>query len=231
LKSILARSITHGVGKGLRVLSEPVRKKLLGIAPRAGNDYATHIPVLVGLSQRFRIERVLELGCGEFSTPTFLCRQSFANVARLDSFDTDQSWLDRTGEYASKDQRYYPRLVSGSMASAIREVDLEEFDLILVDDSTRASERAETIRELSSARPTNVLIVIHDFEISEYRFAATGFEHRQIFRAFTPQTGVVWNGNSASLTIIRELELQIRRFAKMIQPDDAPGWRKVFSRG
>ncbi|HEV8371318.1 MAG TPA: hypothetical protein VGQ39_25465 [Pyrinomonadaceae bacterium] len=114
------------------------------------------------------------------------------------------------------------------MSSAIRAVDLEEFDLILVDDSTSASERAETINEISNKRPNNRLIVIHDFELSEYRLATTGFEHRQIFRAFTPQTGVVWNGNSVSMTIISELELQIRRYTKRIQPDDAPGWRKVL---
>lgn len=228
MKPILRSGITRSVER-LRAFSAPVRTKLLGIAPRAANDYATHIPVIVGLAQRFRIERVLELGCGEFSTPTFLDRRCFADLLRLDSFETDQSWLDRTKEYASTDERYHPRFVSGSMALAIKEVDVEEFDLILVDDSTSASDRAETIKELCNKRPANVLIAIHDFEISEYRLAATGFEHRQIFRGFTPQTGVVWNGNPVSLTIVRELELQVRRFANMILPDDSARWRKMFS--
>jgi hypothetical protein len=228
LKPILASEIRRGVGRRLRVLSEPVRRKLLRISPRSDNDYATHIPILIGLANRFRIEQVLELGCGEFSTAMFLDTQSFAKLTRLDSFDTDQSWLDKTARYAGSDQRYYPRLVSESMASAIKESDLQHFDLILVDDSTSAVERAATIKQLANRRPLDVLIVIHDFEMSEYRRAAADFEYRQVFRALTPQTGVVWNGNSAPSRIIKELELQIRQFAKMIQPDDIQGWIRVF---
>ena len=228
MNPILASNIKRRVGRRIRVLSEPVRKKLLRIAPRAENDYSTHIPILIALANNFKIRRVLELGSGEFSTGVFLNRSVFRDLTRLDSFETDQMWLDRTAQSAGKDERYHPCLVD-EMAAALRGIDVDPFDLILVDDSTSAAERAETIKQLSRQRPKNVLVVIHDFEVNEYREAAAAFEHRQIFRAFTPQTGIVWNKNSASLKIFKKLESQIRQFSKALQPDDVGGWIRALS--
>ena len=118
--------------------------------------------------------------------------------------------------------------MSGSMSSGIREAKLEEFDLIFVDDSTTAVERAETIRQISNRRSLKQLIVIHDFEISDYREAAFNFEYRQIFRAFTPQTGVVWNGSTQPVEILKRLNRQIIEHSKKVPVEEVNGWRRVL---
>ena len=59
--------------RGWRKLKSVLRP----LPPRAENAYATHIPVLVGLGSIRRIERVLEFGCGHYSTKTFLRRSVF----------------------------------------------------------------------------------------------------------------------------------------------------------
>ena len=224
---ITSKGIRRGVA-GLRALSQPLKNKLAGLAPRTINDYATHIPVLIGIAQRFRIQRVLELGCGAFSTATFLNRQVFADLIRLDSYETDLSWLDKSASAFSADDRFRPSLIAGAMSSSIREAKLETFDLIFVDDSTSAVERAETIKQLAVRPSLKQLIVIHDFEVSDYRDAASAFEHRQIFRAFTPQTGVVWNGPTQPIEVLKKLNRQIIRHSKSLMVDDLNGWRKVF---
>ena len=220
----------RGAAHRLRGLAEPARRRLSGTAPRSAKDYTTHIPILVALAQHFRIEQVLELGCGNFSTPTFLNQRVFPNVKRLDSFDHDESWIKKVSVQVGNDPRYYPHFIGGSVSSALFETFIEKFDLVFVDDSTTAAERSETIRKLSARKPANVLIVIHDYEVIEYRAAAADFEHRHTFKAFTPQTGVVWNGHIASTELIKRLETQVKRFARTIEPDDVDGWLKVLSR-
>jgi predicted O-methyltransferase YrrM len=214
----------------LRGLAEPARRKLSGTAPRSSKEYATHIPILVALGQHFRIEQVLELGCGNYSTPTFLNQRAFRNVKRLYSFDNDESWIKKVNAQVGNDPRYYPHFIDGQVSSTLFETSLEKFDLVFVDDSTSAEERGQTIRSLSARKPSNVLVVIHDYEVNEYRAAAADFEHRHTFKAFTPQTAVVWNGNIASTELIRRLQTQIKRFARTIEPDDVDGWLKVLSR-
>jgi len=48
LISIPSKSIRRGVAR-LKVFSQPLKNKLAGIAPRSSNEYATHIPILVGI--------------------------------------------------------------------------------------------------------------------------------------------------------------------------------------
>src|ERR1044071_885749 len=48
--------------------------------PRAHNDYATHIPILIGLARLREIRRVLEFGCGRYSTLTFLKASAFPHL-------------------------------------------------------------------------------------------------------------------------------------------------------
>ena len=227
MRSIPSKSIRRGVAR-LRILSRPLKNRLSGIATRSINDYATHIPILVGIAQRFKIRRVLELGCGAFSTSTFLNREIFADLDRLDSYETDRLWLDKTATAFQADDRFRPRLTSGAMASGLRDAKLEIFDLIFVDDSSSADERKETIRQLANQPQPGQLIVIHDFEIGDYRDAASSFEHRQIFRAFTPQTGVVWNGSPQPVAVLKKLNRQIIHHSKNIPVDDLTGWRRVL---
>ena len=184
--------------------------------------------ILVGIAQRFKIRRVLELGCGAFSTSTLLNGEIFADLERLDSYETDRSWLEKTATAFQADDRFRLTLISGAMASGVRETNIEMFDLIFVDDSSSAAERKETIRQLANQQLPDRLIVIHDFEIGDYREAASTFEHRQIFRAFTPRTGIVWNCLPEAVAVLKKLNRQIIHHSKNTPVDDATGWRRLL---
>lgn len=176
-----------------------------------------------------KVERVVELGCGEYSTLTFLNRLAFPSLIALDSWETEQAWLDKIAASAGSDFRLRTGLVIGEMRSAIENIDLEEYDLIFVDDSTSSEERSRTIREIALRRPTQAVVVIHDFEVQAYREAAKLFRHRFIFRAFTPQTGVVWNGGRGLTKALKRAELVIKHHSKTLEPDHVSDWSKVLA--
>jgi hypothetical protein len=156
--------------------------------PRALNDYATHIPILIGLAGVREIRRVLEFGCGRYSTLTFLNRSAFPRLERLESVENDAAWAEVTN-----DPRWTLKLIDGEISNSVSGLDLEQFDLILIDDSKTSAQRAATIRAVADQQPQRPWIVIHDYEIDEYRNAAHTFKHRYAFKAYNPQTGIVSN--------------------------------------
>ena len=193
-------------------------------APRARNDYATHIPILIGLARLREIRSVLELGCGHYSTLTFLNRSAFPHLERLQSIENDDSWAATIQDAAKDDSRWTLRLVNGEMSESISDLDLECFDLILIDDSKTSAQRAATIRTVARKQPQHPWIVIHDFEVEEYRHAAADFAYRHRFRAYNPETGVVGNHVAAWKTIDRV----IRSKAKVFEPDAIEKWSDSF---
>ncbi|HEX7295692.1 MAG TPA: hypothetical protein VF251_08080 [Pyrinomonadaceae bacterium] len=200
----------------------------IGPVTRSDNDYATHMPVLIGLARRCSIRSILELGCGQYSTSTFLNRRVFANLEVLDSYETDHSWAMALKE-VTKDPRANMHMVAGTMASAIEGANLSTYDLIFVDDSTTEQERVMTIRSLSQRRPATSLVVVHDFEIDSYIRAASGFRHRYAFKAFNPETGVLWESGSTRREVFKEIDSVIKQHARNLQPDDVEAWLQVFS--
>jgi len=162
-------------------------------APRAINDYATHIPILIGLARIRQIRSVLEFGCGRYSTLTFLNRTAFPHLERLHSIENDDSWAATIQQIAQEDRRWSLQLAEGEISETVSNLDLESFDLILIDDSKTSAQRAATIRAVGLKQPERPWIVIHDFEVEEYRRAASGFRYRHCFRAYNPETGVVAN--------------------------------------
>jgi len=120
--------------------------------------YASHVKVLEALPSVLNIRRVLELGAGDHSTRVFL---SMPGLEKLTSIENDPAWAERA---ATTDDRHEMRLVSGPVALNIPP--LEDYDLVFIDDSTSAAERAQTIRAvLSQPHPP---VVIHDAEVPEY---------------------------------------------------------------
>jgi len=192
--------------------------------PRALNDYATHVPILIGLARLREIRNVLEFGCGHYSTLTFLNRFAFPHLERLHSIENDDSWATTIHGAAKDDDRWTLQLVGGEISESITELDLESFDLILIDDSKTSTQRAATIRAVARKQPRHPWIVIHDFEVEEYREAASGFKHRHRFRAYNPETGVV--GNSA--VDVRALDRSLKQNAKTLKPDDIKAWSSVI---
>ena len=149
-------------------------------------------------------------------------------MEQLHSYESDSSWFDKSVTAFANDRRYRPHFVKGAMSGSLHETELGKFDLIFVDDSQSAVEREETIWQLANRPLSGQLIVIHDFEISNYRNASSTFEHRQIFPAFTPQTGVVWNGSDQTVQLLKKLSRQIIQHSRSISVDDVEGWRRVF---
>ncbi len=194
-------------------------------APRSENDYATHVPILIGLARMRQIKNVLEFGCGRYSTLTFLNRKAFPDLVKLHSIENDISWGETMSEIAKQDERWTLRLVPGDIAPSVSELDLESFDLILIDDSKTSAERAATICAVAKKQPQRPLIAIHDFEVGEYQEAATRFRRRYKFRAFTPKTGLTSN----NAVDIRRLKRLVNANARNLEPDDIEAWIKTFS--
>jgi SAM-dependent methyltransferase len=193
--------------------------------PRARNDYATHVPILIGLARSLEITSVLEFGCGYYSTLTFLNRFAFPQLKHLQSVENDASWSETIQEAAKHDQRWSLKLVDGEIADSISDLDLETFDLILIDDSKNSAQRAATIRAVAGQSPQHPWIVIHDFEVDEYRAAASGFSQRHIFKSYNPQTGVAGN---RLVSDWKSLDREIRNNSKRLEPDDVAGWIAAF---
>jgi len=194
-------------------------------APRAENDYATHVPILIGLARMREIRNVLEFGCGRYSTLTFLNRAAFPHLERLHSVENDLAWGETINEIAKHDERWSLRLVSGEIAPSVAELDLESFDLIFIDDSKTSSERVATIGAVAQKQPQRPLIAIHDFEVGEYQQAATAFRQRHKFRAYTPKTGLISNTKIDT----RRLKRLLNTNARKLQPDDIEAWIGTFA--
>jgi len=194
-------------------------------APRAANDYATHVPILIGVARMREIKNVLEFGCGRYSTLTFLNRAAFPHLERLHSVENDIAWGETVNEMAKHDERWSLSLVSGHIAPSIADLDLESFDLIFIDDSKTSEERVATICAVAQKQPQRPLIAIHDFEVGEYQQAATAFRQRYKFRAYTPKTGLISNNKIDT----RRLRRLLNTNARKLQPDDVEAWIGTFA--
>ena len=192
--------------------------------PRALKDYATHIPILIGLARLREIRSVLEFGCGHYSTLTFLNRSAFPYLERLHSIENDDSWAQTIQETAKDDRRWRLQLVNGEISETVADLDLESFDLILIDDSKSFEQRVATIGAIAAKQPQHPWIVIHDFEVKEYRDAASGFKQRHRFRAYNPETGVVGN----RVDELNAIDRIIRSKAKLLEPDAIADWMHSF---
>lgn len=198
------------------------------LAERSENPYATHIPVLVGLPRLLNVRRVLELGCGEYSTLTFLDRNIFPNLEMLVSFENDPVWQKKIAALADNDLRVNLKLVVGAISRAVFEIDMQNFDLIFIDDSVTGEQRAETIREVIKEVSKDQIVVIHDYESKLYRQAARRALNHFRFGSLNPNTGVVWNQAAISKQQLRKLESVIKKNCKQVVPDDLKRWQRIF---
>lgn len=192
--------------------------------PRAQNDYSTHVPILIGLAHVREIRSVLEFGCGYYSTLTFLNHAAFPHLQRLQSIENHAAWSETIKDLAKDDDRWSLNLIDGEIADAVPRLDLETFDLILIDDSKNSAQRAATIRATAKKQPQRAWVVIHDYEVEEYRVAAGGFKHRRAFKAYNPATGVVSN----KATNFANLDRKLKQNSKPLEPDDVEGWICAF---
>jgi hypothetical protein len=202
-----------------------LKRVLHAMPPRARNDYATHVPVLIGLATMRRVERVLEFGCGTYSTKTFLNRAAFPDLRELQSVENDRTWATQMSTTVADDARCVVNFVNGAISEAVGRFDLESFDLVLIDDSQTAIERAATIRAVFDAGIERPWVVVHDYEVFDYQNAAAGFKHRLTFKGYNPHTGVVFN--STPQNGLKALDKLIRTNSVRLDPDDVAGWLQV----
>jgi hypothetical protein len=214
------------IRRAFRVIRKVTRRRL---PPRNAFDYATHIPVLVGLGCSLGIAKILEFGAGFYSTLTFLDRTAFPDVTSVSTIESDSDWISKVSAAANDDPRLTMRHVPEPIESILPELDMTEYDLVLVDSSTEADRRAALIRKLADRHIGTCLVVIHDFEIDLYKQAAKGFSNRVDYSAFNPCTGVLWHakrdGDKKTLKGIRRT---IGRHAQALEPDDIESWVMVF---
>lgn len=195
---------------------------------RAQNAYATHLPVLIGLAYLIHPRRVIEFGCGHYSTLTFLDRACFPDLEQLDSYETDAEWCSSVAEAAGDDPRISLKLVGKPMSAAVVSIAFADYDLVFIDDSHSSAERAATIAEIGRhCAPANV-VVIHDYEIEAYRDASNPFRNRFRFTALNPNTGVVWNEVPIRKSELRRLNRLIRKHSRHLDPADVLGWVQVL---
>ncbi len=191
------------------------------------NPYATHLPVLIGLSWMLNVRRVLEFGCGSYSTATFLNREIFPQVVWVQSFDNDAEWLNKIAA-TNKDSRLHLSFVDGAMSKVVSEINFTDFDLLFVDDSLTVAERAQTISMISNNYSPSNVVLIHDYEVKEYQKAARVFRHRFGFDAFNPQTGVMWGNHSLDKRKLKKLNAILKLYSRKIPPDDLNRWLEIL---
>ena len=192
-------------------------------------DYATHVPILVGLGCSLGIARILEFGAGFYSTLTFLNRSAFPDVISVSTIESELDWIAKVYGAAKDDPRLRIRHVPEPIESVLPELDLAQYDLILVDSSSEAARRAALIGALADRFTGTCLVVIHDFEIESYKQAAKGFSNRVDYSAFNPCTGVLWQAKrDCEKKVLKNIRRIISRHAKACAPDDVESWAGVF---
>lgn len=183
---------------------------LLRLPPRAAAPYLTHVPVLLAAARWRPLEFVLEFGCGDNSTSAFLNLLLFPQLLRLQSYENDAAWAARIRNQVGPEPRLDLRLLDGAVSSVVKEVDLEQFDLIFIDDSITGEERSATIRAVAARRPRRAIVVVHDFEYYPYRVAARPFKHRFRFTGQNPNTGMLWNEAPLNIAHMHYLDQILR---------------------
>jgi hypothetical protein len=158
-----------------------------------------------------------------------LNRAAFPDLERLDSLENDPDWAKTVQELVGRDPRLDLRLVDGSIGAAVAKLDMGAYDAVLIDDSTRLEDRVETIKEVAARAASSTMVLIHDYEVSDYRRASASFKNRFAFTAYTPQTGALSNGSLPGRRTLVWLNSRIKFMAPRLDPGDIGGWVTLFS--
>ena len=152
------------------------RASLKETSPRASLRefrHGNHIPILRAIEKIKTIKRVVEFGCGEYSTKTFLDRKHFPALKLLASYETDITWYSKIGS-KFEDQRFVLHFIPDSLSALPRLPD-NSFDLMFVDGLHE--HRQYIVENLSNVAP---LCVLHDSDcypispdIYKYRWTYT----------------------------------------------------------
>lgn len=223
MKNIYKNILIHRKNKGLFINTK--------LPLRSSNPYATHIPILIALPRFFKITRVLEFGCGQYSTLLFLNRNIYTDLIECTSLENDFQWYKEIKEKVAGDARINMHYVNENYSQVIKELDFQKYNLILIDDSKNSKDRAVTICEVIKKSEFNNLIVVHDFEIFEYKRAASKLKNQFLFTSLNPCTGVLWKRFSIFKQIkLLKINKIIKKHKNNIEPDDYDAWNQILTK-
>lgn len=221
------QALTQRVARRVRgELSLLYHKTLTSRFVRQSDEaYATHMPILIGLSTMLRPRRVLELGSGFCSTPLFLDRRVFPSLDFLHSLEDEASWAAKVRSRVGDDSRLRLEEVA-SVPDWAAAADLSRYDLIFVDDSRSIAQRTRTIEAVMAKSSPATVVAIHDFEVRSYANAIPPDAAALTIPAFKPMTGLV--------TLNAALRPDLKRICTIVcanrrlRPSDIDGWKQVF---
>jgi hypothetical protein len=199
-------------------------------AAQSENPFATHLPVLVAIARLTRITSVLEFGCGDYSTRTFLDPSTFPDVRSLHAVENNRAWLDRTRERVGDDPRIQWTYQDAPIHRIVSAMSHHSYSLIFIDDSATVEDRAKTIAAVAGRYDGKSVVVLHDFELPEYQQAARAFPRACLLDALLPATGVVCSEDVVKRDVLTRVNTLIRRNRARIKPDDVTGWADLFDR-
>jgi len=206
-----------------------IRLQAALVVPRHHNPYTTHLPILIGLAKLVKIRRVIEFGCGTYSTLTFLNRDCFPDLDTLHSFENDKLWAEEIGRAIQGDNRSTLTFFDQPMSLIAKSTNLERADLIFIDDSQNPADRARTIEYVVNEYKGDGIVVIHDYEFHMYQEASATAPRRFRFKALNPNTGVIWfKSNILERKDLIRLDKDIRQRAAIISPNDIAGWTRLL---
>lgn len=165
------------------------------------DNSSSHIPVLEGIPQIIPIKSVLELGSGEISTRLFLDKNGpYKDLLHLESYEDNPN-------YAQEIQALFPIMPHNwvyhadgvAVALQISNVNLNDFDLCFIDDSSSVESRVKTIKAIVSKFNTDCLIVVHDTDYEQYLSACNAAFNNYLMYSICdvlPYTTLLYKNNS-----------------------------------
>jgi len=218
-----------------RILVQQFKRPFVFTRPaRSDEPFATHVPVLVAISHSLGARRVLELGCGPYSTGLFLDRRCFPQLETLVSIENDGEWYRTISAKFAEDGRLRLVLVDGAVAAQIQTLDVSGFDLIFIDDSKTGAERVGSIEAVLTRISRETAVVIHDFEFAGYREAVARrmpVTHVLVdIDGITPGCGLIVSMRSPLHAAAMRIQRQLRREGTRTAPSDIDSWLRVVAR-
>ena len=167
------------------------------------DEWGSHQGVLRKIGKHATgIKRVVEYGCGTYSTPLFLDRAIFAHVESVEAFEHDAKWARAVEERCRSSRLSITPCPLGEM----RFKAAKAADLVFIDcGATEAlpgkidySERALLFRGHERG---NAIVVLHDAHEPQLAnaFHTSAYKHKELFSGRGPHTAVASNSFDVSI--------------------------------
>ena len=214
---------------GLRKKVRRLYEQYIGLAQIAGEPYATHVPVLVGVAAACKPKLLIEYGSGTFSTLCFLDDVAFPSLQKVESYENNREWLEQIQKKIPQNALVNLHFVEGEMYHAVEGANTTNASMIFIDDSPSAEARVPTVKEVARCCGTEPVVVLHDYNLWRLRLAARKFDNRISFDAFNPQCCAMWHGHPERKSIFKKVNRIIHQHAGHIALTNVREWKKVFS--